>query len=128
MSLYKEILLDYYKDPRFRGEIDEATFVAEEDNPLCGDSVKIYGVIDDGKLSQVSFTGKGCVISQATTSMLLEKCCNKNIDEILKITADDMLALIQMELGPNRLKCALLPLAALQKGLKIFNVRSSETC
>lgn len=127
MSLYKEILLDYYKNPRFRGEIVDATFVVEEDNPLCGDSVKIYGVIDDiGKLSQVSFTGKGCVISQAAASMLLEKCCDKKVNEILKITTDDMLALIQMELGPNRLKCALLPLVALQKGLG--NVRSSKTC
>jgi nitrogen fixation NifU-like protein len=127
MSLYKEILLDHYKNPRHQGELTQNTFVAAEDNPLCGDSVSIYGIVADGKLSQVSFTGKGCVVSQAAASMILEKYYGQSVVDLLNVTSADILNLIQMQLGPNRLKCALLPLVALQKGLQVDNVGSTKT-
>ena len=115
MSLYKEILLDHYKHPRHHGEIEGPSFRVAEFNPLCGDLINLSGVVVDGVLMQVAFTGKGCVISQATASLLLEKYSGCSKADILAITADDVLALIQMNLGPNRIKCALLPLIALQK-------------
>lgn len=117
MSLYKEILLDHYKNPRHHGKIANALFAITEHNPLCGDLIQITGIVCNGKLEQVAFVGKGCVISQATASILLEKYKSSEILQILACTSDDVHALIQMELGPNRLKCALLPLIALKKGL-----------
>lgn len=118
MSIYKEILLDHYKHPRKHGVIGNSTFERTEHNPLCGDLVKISGIVECDVLIQVAFIGKGCVISQATASILLEKYAGSRVDDILKITPQFVLEQIQMELGPNRLKCALLPLLALQNGIK----------
>ena len=117
MSLYKEILLDYYRNPRCLGKIEKASFSANESNPLCGDEVTIYGLVDGNDIERLSFTGKGCVISLATASILLESCQAKKISDVSMMGSDDILKLINMQLGPNRLRCALLPLVALQKGL-----------
>jgi len=136
MSLYKEILLDHYKHPRHHGTVTNPNFTVTEFNPLCGDLIQISGVTCPAKplatlgyesrnLLEAKFRGKGCVISQATASILLEKYVGKSANEILAITPDDILALIQMELGPNRIKCALLPLIALQNGIKS---KESGTC
>lgn len=118
MSLYKEILLDHYKNPRHCGTIANCMFKVEQANPLCGDLVQISGRVENGNLTQVAFTGKGCVISQATASLLLEKHAGCLVVDILAVTPQDVLDLIQMDLGPNRIKCALLALIALQSGLK----------
>lgn len=129
MSLYKEILLDHYKHPRHHGTFNNPSFTITESNPLCGDLVQISGVINQSNLLEVKFMGKGCVISQATASILLEKYTGRPFSEILAITPTDILALIQMELGPNRIKCALLSLIALQNGVKqsIFNFTMDST-
>lgn len=118
MSLYKELLLDHYKNPRQKGEVANFTFKISEANPLCGDVIQITGLVEQRVLKQVAFLGQGCVISQATTSILLEKYLGCLVDNILACEVQNLLDLIQMQLGPNRLKCALLPLAALQNGLK----------
>ena len=117
MSLYQAILLDHYKHPRWSGRLSEYSFSCSESNPLCGDEVTIYGLLDGDRLVQKSFTGVGCVISQATASLLLDSGLINNVSQISSLTAQDVLRLIQMDLGPNRLKCALLPLIALQRGL-----------
>lgn len=118
MALYKEILLDHYQNPRCHGELVQPTFVATESNPLCGDLVKMTGLVVGGRLQAIGFIGHGCVISQGVASMVAEKWQNFLVSEILDLSATDILQLIQMELGPNRLKCAILPLLALQKGLR----------
>lgn len=121
MSLYKEILLDHFKNPRYydRGQIDQtASFVACESNPLCGDFIQIKGIVADGKLQDAVFSGKGCVISQGLASLLLDQYITRAVQEILDLTSADILALVGMDLGPNRIKCALLALIALQNGLK----------
>jgi len=120
MSLYREILLDHFKNPRHqdRGQIEQPSFTILESNPLCGDVVQVRGLIVDGRLIQVVFSGTGCVISQGIASILLEKYTGKTVSEVLALNAEDMLNLIGMELGPNRLKCALLALIALQNGIK----------
>lgn len=117
MQLYKELLMDHYKHPRNYGTLDNPDFSLQEYNPSCGDSVSFQGNIKNNTLLEVRFSGKGCVISQATASLLSEYSKGKPIDEILALTKDNVLHLIHMELGPTRLKCALLPLQALQEGI-----------
>lgn len=119
MSLYKEILLDHYKKPCHydTGQILQPSFVFTEANPLCGDVVQIKGIIASDTLEQVCFSGSGCVISQATASMLLAKYAGCKLADIVAISPQDVLALIQLDLGPNRIKCALIALMALQTGI-----------
>ncbi len=118
MNMYKELLLDHYKMPRNRGTIPAATFSSGEYNPSCGDSVCFSGIVLDNTVTELKFSGQGCVISQAVASILSEHCCSKTVAEIMLLTKDDIMNMIGMELGPMRLKCALLPLEALQKGLQ----------
>ncbi len=120
MSLYKEILLDHFKNPRYydKDQIAHPSFVAMESNPLCGDSIQIKGIVTNGKLQEVVFSGKGCVISQGVASLLLEQYVGMPTQEILALNSADILALIGMDLGPNRIKCALLALIALQSGIR----------
>lgn len=122
MSLYKEILLDHFKNPRFKdqGQILQPSFVVVESNPLCGDLVEIKGLVAKERLEQVVFSGHGCVISQAAASILLEKYASALVGDILVLNSQDVLNLLGMELGPNRIKCALLALLALQKGLRNY--------
>ncbi len=120
MNLYQDVLLDHYRNPRNRGILEPADFQSGEDNPSCGDSVSMYGRVQDGKLVAVSFQGKGCVISQAAASMLTQKVLGMDLHEIMKIDADFMRTLVGIELGPTRVRCALLALEALQKGVQEY--------
>jgi nitrogen fixation protein NifU and related proteins len=118
MNIYAKELLDHYKNPRNFGELENADFITQEYNPSCGDRVQIFGKIRDGRVIDISFVGHGCVISLATASMLTESVRNKFIDDILKLDSNDILNLINIKLGPTRLKCALLSLYAIQSGVK----------
>ncbi len=115
--LYQAHLLDHFKKPRCHGSLDQPSFVSIEANPLCGDLVRISGVVVNGLLQKAAFVGEGCVISQAAASLLLEYCVNRSISDIQRIGHAEILDLVKLSLGPNRLKCALLPLVALQKGI-----------
>ncbi len=118
MNLYHETLMDHYRHPRNRGVLEDANFVSEQYNPSCGDAVQFAGMMQDGIITQVMFTGKGCVISQATASLLTELVINKTVAQVCALDKNDILQLIGIELGPTRLKCALLPLQAVQEGCK----------
>ena len=109
--------MDHFKNPRNRGELANADIVTEELNPSCGDSVQLFILLDANKIKQINFLGKGCVISQAAASMLTGKLLGMDLEEAKKLDSKFMVNLIGIELGPNRLQCALLPLVALQKGL-----------
>ncbi|MFA6535548.1 MAG: iron-sulfur cluster assembly scaffold protein, partial [Candidatus Babeliales bacterium] len=117
---YQEELFEHFKYPCNKKCIENPDFQAGHDNPSCGDKVTIEGKILGNKIIEVGFSGSGCVISQAATSMLTEYCKGKTIDEILALTKDDILNLVKIELGPNRLKCALLCLQVLQEALLKF--------
>ena len=117
MKFYKEILMDHYKNPRNKGHIDKPDFATAQYNPSCGDSVSFEAVIEDNILKKVAFEGKGCVISLATASIFTEYVVGKHIDDILKLEKEDIEGIIGMELGPTRMKCALLSLVALQEGI-----------
>jgi len=120
-SLYQAQLLDHYQHPRNKGVLAGATVSSALHNPSCGDSVSIEAIIADGRVLQLAFQGSGCVISQATASLLTEKLMGKTIAEILDLDAAFVQHMIGMELGPTRLKCALLPVDALKEGVQACN-------
>ncbi|MCH2113484.1 MAG: SUF system NifU family Fe-S cluster assembly protein [Pirellulales bacterium] len=114
-ELYQEHILDHYEDPFHRGTLEAATHAHQEKNPLCGDVVRIELELDaQGKICDLYFTGEGCVISQASASMLLEQMHGKTIDDLKQFSADDMLQLYGPRLTPNRQKCCLLSWKVLQ--------------
>jgi nitrogen fixation protein NifU and related proteins len=118
-SLYREVILDHYKNPRGHGVIEDADAEAEGQNPLCGDEVSIYVAFgDDGEtIDDVKFSGRGCAISQAATSMLMEMTKGRTADEVATLDKDELLAEIGVPLTPVRLKCAMLGLTTLKVAL-----------
>ena len=120
-KIYQEELMDHYKNPSNRKKIEDPDFAAGEHNPSCGDKIYIEGKMSNaGTLVDVGFSGVGCVISQATTSMLTELCKGMTAEQILALTKENILNMIGLKLGPNRLKCALLSLQVLQQGMIDF--------
>lgn len=117
MDIYQSIIMDHYRNPRNKGICEDATFTSDVVNPSCGDAVTITGIIHDNVVSCVRFTGHGCVISQASASILTEKIQGKSVQEVLALPSSDMLQLVGIPLGPTRARCALLALEAVHKGL-----------
>lgn len=117
MDLYSEIILDYYKNPRNKGEIADATTTATEYNPLCGDKIKIDLLIDGGAIKDAKFSGEGCAISQAATSMLTEQIVGKTQNEVAKMKTADIIAMLNIPISPGRIKCATLGLVCTKKAL-----------
>lgn len=120
MNIYQQELLDHYHHSRFKGELEHATISSEEHNPSCGDRVSFQLRIDDGRLTQIMFQGAGCVISQAAASMLCESSLEQQLSTLMERDAAWMQKLVGIPLGPTRFKCALLPLQALQQGIKTY--------
>lgn len=117
-EIYQEHILDHYEDPFHRGHLPTATHAHEDKNPLCGDVVRIELDLDkDGKIRDAYFHGEGCVISQASASMLLEKMQGKTVEDAKKFSATDMLELYGAKLTPNRQKCCLLSWKVLQSAV-----------
>lgn len=119
-SVYQAQLLDHYRNPRNKGLLPDANFATDEFNPSCGDRVMLSGLVTDRIIKKLGFEGKGCVISQATASLLTEYALGKSVSDLMALNADAMQKMIGVTLGPVRLKCALLPLEALQKGIASF--------
>jgi nitrogen fixation NifU-like protein len=118
-DLYREVILDHYKNPRGHGVIEGADASAEGMNPLCGDEVAIYVAFgEDGEtIDEVKFSGRGCAISQAATSMLMEMVQGRSAAEVSELSKDELLEEIGIPLTPIRLKCALLGLGVLKVAL-----------
>jgi nitrogen fixation NifU-like protein len=118
-QLYREVILDHYKNPRGHGLIEHPDAEAEGQNPLCGDEVSIYVAFgDDGDtIDDVKFSGRGCAISQAATSMLTEMVKGRSATEVATLPRDELLDEIGIPLTPVRLKCALLGLSTLKLAL-----------
>ena len=118
-QLYREVILDHYKNPRGHGVIEDADVSAEGQNPLCGDEVSIYvSFADDGEtIEDVKFSGRGCAISQAATSMLVDIAKGRKAKELAEMPKDELLEEIGIPLTPIRLKCALLGLGVLKVAL-----------
>ena len=117
-DMYRELILDHYKNPRNHGTLDPADFSYEDDNPLCGDRIRMDIRIDENnRVKEVAFSGKGCAISQASASLLTEEILGKTLDEVKQINKEQILELLGIPLGPTRLKCALLSLKVLKAGV-----------
>lgn len=118
-QLYREVILDHYKNPRGQGELDDADATAEGQNPLCGDEVTVFVAFeDDGEtIEDVRFRGRGCAISQASTSMLMEMVKGRKAAEVAGMEQDELLQEVGIPLTPIRLKCALLGLGVLKVAL-----------
>ncbi|PWH20457.1 MAG: SUF system NifU family Fe-S cluster assembly protein [Anaerolineae bacterium] len=117
-DFYRELIIDRYKNPQFRGVLDPADISFEDDNPLCGDHIHIdLRVGEDGIVREARFDGKGCAISQASADLLMEKIIGMHLDEVKQISKQDILDMLGIELGPVRLKCALLSLKVLKAGV-----------
>lgn len=110
-DLYREVILDHYKNPSNKGTLEDSNYCFEDENPLCGDFLHIELKIDDqGVITDARFNGHGCAISMASADMLLESLIGKTIEQARQLTKQDILDLLGIELSPVRLKCALLSL------------------
>lgn len=117
-DFYREVIIEHYKNPGHRGSLDPHDISFEDENPLCGDQIKIDLRVDEsGKVTEAAFDGHGCAISQASADLLLESIIGKTTEDIKKLTKSDILEMLGIELGPVRLKCALLPLKILKAGV-----------
>jgi nitrogen fixation NifU-like protein len=117
-DLYRETIIDHYKNPSYRGHLDPHDISFEDDNPLCGDHIQIDLRVDqDGRVTDARFDGKGCAISQASADLLVESILGKSLEEVKALNKQDVLDLLGIELGPVRLKCALLSLKVLKAGV-----------
>jgi len=119
-EMYKEIILDYYRNPRNSGEISGADIKVHDSNPVCGDTITIYMKIDGKKIKEIKFRGSGCVISLASVSMMCEKLEGKMIEEAEKITKEDIVEMLSIQLSPVRLKCAILGMHIMKKGIEEY--------
>ena len=116
-SIYQERILQHSASPHNFGRLPSATAKIILDNPLCGDKIQMEVEIVGGIVKRAMFTGKGCAISKASASLLTDSVVNQPISELRKFDKTSMINMLGIELGPNRLKCALLPLEALQKAI-----------
>ena len=116
-DLYREQILNHYREPRNKGRLESPDISYEDDNPLCGDRVHFDLRLDgDNRVVDVAWDGNGCAISMASASMLSEMIKGKTLDELRHLGKDDILDMLGIELGPVRLKCALLSLKVLKAG------------
>ena len=117
-DLYRDNIIDHYKNPQYRGHLDPNNIQFEDDNPLCGDHIEVTLRVDDaGQVTDGRFDGKGCAISQASADLLIESVIGKPVEDLKKLSKQDVLDLLGIELGPVRLKCALLSLKVLKAGV-----------
>jgi len=124
-DFYKENILDHYRHPRHAGTLEEPTHTHESHNPLCGDVIRIdLHVNEDDIVDKVAFEGKGCAISQASASMLAEMIEGKPLDDVKNISKEEILEMLGIEIGPVRMKCALLSLKTLKAG--IYGLEAEE--
>ena len=108
-EIYKENILDHYKHPHNKGSLKEHTFKHSELNPTCGDEITLYLDIKNNKVTEVSFEGHGCAISQASASLLTDELKGKTVEQLKKLTKDDVYKLLGIPISVTRIKCALLP-------------------
>jgi nitrogen fixation NifU-like protein len=117
-DLYREVIIERYKSPQYKGELNPHDVSFEDENPLCGDHIRIDLRVDENQhVTEAAFSGQGCAISQASADLLLESVIGKSLDEVKQLSKQDVLDLLGIELGPVRLKCALLSLKVLKAGV-----------
>ncbi len=117
-DLYREVIIERYKNPQFKTELDPHDISFEDENPLCGDKLRVdIRANEAGIITEAGYSGHGCAISQASADLLMEFIIGKSLEDVKKLTKQDILDLLGIELGPVRLKCALLSLKVLKAGV-----------
>ena len=119
-EIYKEVILDYYRHPRNFGILPHPDIVSHDVNTSCGDEVTMHVLVKDDKIGNIRFTGKGCAICIASSSMLTEFALGKSLDEVSRFKKESMLELISIPISCMRLKCALLGMKVLKLGVLQF--------
>jgi len=118
-DLYRDEILEHYRNPHNFGILESPTTAKEGANPLCGDRITLMlGINDEGRVEEVAFTGRGCAISQASASMLTDEIKGKTLDEISHMSSKDVLDNLGIEISPARMKCAMLSLETLRDATK----------
>ncbi len=125
-GIYRENIMDHFKNPRNFGTVENPDIRHREYNPLCGDEIEIFIKLSSDRASEVRFRGRGCAISKSAASMLTEALQGKTLDEIKKITGKDILDMLAIPVGPVRMKCAMLSLDTLRNGIFIFEKYGKE--
>lgn len=127
-QLYQENILDHYKHPHNAGRLEGATLRARELNPSCGDVIELFLLLDGcDRVQDVRFDGHGCAVSTASVSMLTDRIKGRPLAEVMALGERDVLALLGIEVGPLRMKCAMLSLRALKSALAAPRAPGSET-
>lgn len=117
-DLYRQQIIDRYKHPIKRGVLDPHDISYEDENPLCGDHLRIDLRVDpNGRITEAVYSGNGCAISMASADLLMEFLEGKNLEEVRNLGKEKILELLGIELSPIRLKCALLSLKVLKAGV-----------
>ncbi|MFB6130017.1 MAG: Fe-S cluster assembly sulfur transfer protein SufU [Salinigranum sp.] len=121
-DMYRQQILDHYRNPRNRGEIEDATFSHVGENPSCGDTIRMdVKLEDDGEtIERVTFTGDGCAISQASASMLTQRLPGTTLSELEAMDREDVTEMLGVDISPMRIKCAVLAEKVAQDGAKIY--------
>jgi len=119
-ELYREQIMDHYKNPRNHGVLENFSFKSFDNNPLCGDEIEVRAIVEGNVIKDVRFTGKGCSISQAAASMLTETVKGKTLAEVKQLNRDNVIEMLGIPVGPVRVKCAVLSLVALKNGIAEF--------
>ncbi|WP_122091382.1 iron-sulfur cluster assembly scaffold protein [Halalkalicoccus subterraneus] len=121
-DMYREQILDHYKNPRNYGELEEPTFSHVGENPMCGDEIRVDVNLedDDETIEYVAFSGDGCAISQASASLLTQELPGMSMDELAEMDRDDIAEMLGIELSPMRIKCAVLAEKVVQDGADIY--------
>lgn len=126
-DLYREVIIEHYKNPGYKGKLDPHDISFEDENPLCGDHLRIDLRVDENNtITEAGFSGHGCAISLASADILLESIIGKSIEAVKNLNKEDLLDLLGIELGPVRLKCALLSLKILKAGVYGLGEASDE--
>ena len=117
-DLYREVIIEHYKNPSYRGKQDPHDISFADNNPLCGDHIQVDLRVDDNDIvTDARFDGHGCAISQASADLLMETIIGKPVEEVKQLNKQDVLDMLGIDLGPVRLKCALLSLKVLKAGV-----------
>ena len=120
-DMYRQQILDHYKNPRNYGELEDADIEHVGDNPMCGDTIKMFiQLAEDETIERVSFIGDGCAISQASASMLSGELRGESLEAVREMDRDDIVDMLGVELSPMRIKCAVLPEKVAQDAIAIY--------
>ncbi|MEK6921484.1 MAG: iron-sulfur cluster assembly scaffold protein [Nanoarchaeota archaeon] len=127
-SMSMENILDHYKNPHNKGKVQKVDVINREKNPSCGDEIEVSATLNEKKeIVAVQFDGHGCAISQASISMLTDDLSGKKIEDVMKIKKEDVLELLGIDVAPMRIKCAMLGLRVLQRGILKYEGKEAQS-